>query len=419
MVTVEQRIAQLKRELSLLEEERARTQSAADSSPSGVFEKADSGCFSIISEEELALVDLSPLAKCILDALPVQVFIKHAVPGAHGRRYAYLNQTARSIVAWSAKEVPLKYDSDAFAGGVTSSEWQAVLKGEGETLQARTPQRRQRNWTVQTEFGEEWRRNIVDEIPIMSPGNDGPVGLCAIAQDIGFQTFMGTHSQLRKVFRHEYSNLAASILKYTERVRRALESADPGASPKDLRGIAGNLLIAKKYLLMSARVADALYVAVRNLDPRELGTAEAVLRNLEDIHKDAPFQLVVDPDNVVRLTTFRAPSAITGILVELIRNAVKHSDSDVEPVEVGLAVRRVGPDIVWRISNRCTKLDGRLDFGCPDRSTEPTSEHFGAQIIGDIVLRAFGIDDPEQIVHFPALTVEGWVHVEVACPAQE
>lgn len=137
------------------------------------------------------------------------------------------------------------------------------------------------------------------------------------------------------------------------------------------------------------------------------------------MYEDAPFELSISVADDVRVTRIRAPEAVKGILVELIRNAVKHYDQAFSNITVPVSVKFVGREVIWRVSNRCSTLTGHLDFTSNGSGDHSARECFGATVIRDIVLRAYRVNRPEEMVRFPSNPSDGWVHVDLVCLVEE
>lgn len=418
MSDLDDRIAELQAQLAHLQEER-RTRMQRYGSE---FRQEKTDYFSVITSEELSLAALPELARLILDALPVQVFIKQAAPEENGRRYTYINQRARAILGWSEDKAKSAYDSEAFAGGTNSPEWQKMFTGETETLQSRRARRRELSWTASTKHGEAWRLNRVTEIPILITGFEDPIGFCAIAEDIEFQLFSATHSQLRRIFRHEYGNLSASVLRYVKSAQRQIRRIQqPGSVSNNLDAVLEDLQKIEGLLLVAANMADALYMAVGHIDEHSESTVERVAEEINYLFERAPFKVMVKIDDATRFARLRKPEAVKGLLVELIGNAEKHYDESANEIEIPVIASFTDGNVVWEVSNRCGQLKGSLDFGTSltSESSGETRERFGARIIGDIIKRAYGAD-PSDMIEFPtALTDDGWVNVKLRCQIME
>jgi PAS domain-containing protein/two-component sensor histidine kinase len=419
MSNLDERIAELQVELASLQEQRRQQMQRYGSE----VEEAETGCFTVITPDELNLTALPELARAILDALPVQIFIKEAASHPQkGRRYTYLNKKVRKILGWSREKAKSAYDSEAFAGGVNNLEWLTMFTGETETIESRKARLRELSWTTETEKGESWRLNKVLEVPILANGLQNPIGFCAIAQDIEFNMFAGTHTQLRKVFRHEYSNLTASVLSHVEDVEEIIRLSQQGDnSPSRLPEALESLNAVKGRLLIAARAADVLYLAVGNIDRNSYDTVDKVIDEIGQLYQPAPFRVSVTVTDSVRSARIWKPKAIKGVLVELIRNAEKHYDPSVSNKEIPISARLDGGVVVWEVSNRCRQLNGGLDFESSAGSGQlvETRERFGAKIIRDILKRAYGVEASDMIEFPQAPTPDGWIRVKLRCKEEE
>ena len=415
MSDLDERIAELQAELAFLQEKRRQRMHEYGSDVA----QAEADCFAVITQDELNLAALPELARSILDALPAQIFIKEAAfDPQSGRRYTYINRTARDILGWTEEKAKSVFDSEAFAGGTDNPEWKKMFEGETETLKSRRSSRRELSWTANTEHGEAWRLNRVTEIPILMSGIEDPIGFCAIAQDIEFQLFAATHTQLRKIFRHEYGNLAASVLRHVkdaERVikrtkKESLSTSPEGSDTSYLDKVLESLRAVEGYLLAAANVADTLYLAVGHIDQNSVSTVGKVASEVSQLFELAPFKVTVTFDDSIRSARILKPEAIKGLLVQLIGNAKKHYDESIDDVEIPVVARREGGKVCWVVSNRCQRLEGKLEF-------EPsvTREHFGAKIMGDVIKRAYGVKPGDMIEFPPAPTADGWIHVKLRC----
>ncbi len=181
--------------------------------------------FLVHSADEFTLDALPDLARAILDALPVSVFIKHAdVSQNLGRRFTYVNAPARHMMPdgpWTELEVRDKHDSKAFPEGFNSVEYQNMLDQETETLNGKVSRRTTLTWKHKE---GRYRNTITFEIPIFRRGDNGveanPVGFCAIAQEELPKQIPIVQSWLHRVFLHEFRGINACATAHSLRAKR-------------------------------------------------------------------------------------------------------------------------------------------------------------------------------------------------------
>lgn len=361
------------------------------------------------STEEMSFSSLPLFVRQLLDHLPVQVFVKSAdiTPGK-GRQYTYLNKRARDILNW--KEGELHYDGEAFHGGVASREWEEMSTGESLTLRERIKTIRELHWTTPT---GEWRVNVAIQLPIILPAMDNRpeiIGFCAIAQDFDFHVSQQISEQLTKALLHEYGNFCNGVIDELEKARL------PGAGrDRYLDRVEGKAIVATE-------MARSLLAALRHTQlHRHRRTIRWVTDNLLTFaRKWTAVALTLTHEDDISDMQLAAPEAVYGILVQLLANAHKHTPEallvdDRAPITLSVSrdAARAG-HVVWSMSNRRATLTGRLDLG-----NLGGSEKVGGQLLGDVIRRVYGVDDPSSMITFPhALGEDGMVVVTFTHPLE-
>ena len=432
MNDLDKRIAELEAELFNLRAERRKQPDKAKARN----EKANKEGFVVIGKNELSLDCIPGLAQDILDELPVQIFIKIAEPDPErGRKYLYMNKTARDVLGWNEEEVLLKkFDTHAFVNGKENPEWRRMFDGETETLKSGRITKRERSWTAKNEeHGEVWRINRVDEIPIFSLNATDPIALCALAEDIHFKEFILTQRQLRRVFRHEYFNYKRSIKSYINIAERNIKKIFSENDSSVFVGNARTLLkLAKSEIDIAADTADVIYEAFARISgekcEEKYGTVGDIVEGINKIYEPSPYNVYIDVPEDVQSLSVRKSEVIKGVLIELIRNAIKHTDRDVNDknsfvidIEIPIKVKQDSGVLVWEVSNKRQELNGRLEFSDPldIRKRDFKKDRFGGELIGDLIYRAYGLRAKE-LIEFPTEpTADGWVVVKLECRGEE
>ncbi len=369
----------------------------------------DERCFEADSIEGLALNELPSVAEQILEALPIQIFVKDSTPDESlGRKYRYLNKAARQILEWGLDEVTERFDSEAFAEGNQSQEWREMFEGETETIESLCPATKELSWTAKASGREVWRINRVLEFPIVKRGTKKAIGFCSIAQDIEFKAFSEIHSELHRILRHEYGNLTASVLAEVERASMILsEGPNTGVADSASRSIATILEAVEGRLEVAARSADFIYQAVANVDNVAVVSVGSIVDELQELFEVAPYNAKFSAGSKVRETRIKKGAVIRGIISELVKNAEKHLTRE-NGGQILVEIVADGDSLICKVMNRCDELKGRMCFGYEEEGN--ATERFGSKIISSIVKRAFGHQEISEMLKFSH--EDGWVCVD-------
>lgn len=368
------------------------------------------------TEQDLFSVP-ADLALQILDALPVQIFIKraskepHKGPIASGRRYTFLNRMAAGIAGWHPADASRHLDCEAMAD---EDEYLHMESVETQTIQEKKRRDLPLRWT--TDDGS-WRVNNAIQLPIVLRTNSGEpgeaVGFCAIAHDIEFHRRITATRSLMRIIAHEVANLAAKV---GDLVR--LSERRPPDMEKHLRRAAG-------WIDASAAIAEAMVASYEAMPPGEPVPVQAIVDRLRRIFDPLPANIEWSIDPGTSSVILKSPAAVRGILAEVIRNAIKHTteeflEGDNSPVSI--AVFNENHSVIWKITNKCSSTTGSLRL---DKSLEDLkSPHMGGTALMDIIAHAYltgtgnlSVAGYEQFIRFIDLSqTDQRVVVEVSTP---
>lgn len=349
---------------------------------------------------KLSLEGLPRWIRHLLDLIPVQIFIKEAqLDPVRGRRYFYLNEQARAILRWTPEAVTGKCDSDAFEGGTSNPEWQDMVRLESETIRRGYGSEEELKWTAQGNGA--FRVNKAIQIPVLELGGESVVALCAVAQDFEFRSFQEANKLFARIMMHEYGNLCNSVASLIELAQRAPDRDTL------LRYAVGRATCAK-------RQATAVFEALEHIDNGPTATVAELLGEVRAAFADVPLDLAICASDDAGQVFVRKPNVALSLLLELIRNAEKHTDDAHlrhHRAEVGLDVAVSGRTVKWTISNRCNVLKGHLRL-----ATDGTASTFGGHILAELIERGYSVA-PDKCVRFPSRPDKsGWVRVALTVP---
>lgn len=431
-------IAQLENKLaSLRAKRRCQTTALTWKKPSKADEFGDP--FVISNEPELTLATLPDLAKSILDALPVQVFLKLArtdeVEGiisfdkantrkythldkGKARKYTYLNQSAREPMHWDEEAVLRRYDCEAFPDTESGfALYQKMQLQESDCLRDRVSRIRTVDWTPGPGG---WRRNETIEIPILKA--DGTViGFCAIGQDIIFRELPKQSQYFLKMFWHQYKNLSMSILSFIETARERIQAVrtNPDSALVCVEYISTRLTLIKTHLRIAEESSEIVYNGlIPTYDPMLCkGQVKEIAADVLRIYRDSPYSINFTLAEDAQQREIDQPQSIKTLLVMLTNNALKHSSHNGTERQFRLSCKVEGTGVVWEISNPCHELKDKLRYsssGSPDISDTRT-RGFDGLMIGAIIGHVFPHRNPEEMVEFPSELNNGWVIVKLHC----
>jgi PAS domain-containing protein len=386
--TLRARIAALEAELEQLRDGRAPAPRSRDRSADRLV---------VNSVDELGLIDLD-LALQIIDALPVQVFIKHAhheidAAGKRGRRYTFMNHRALELAGWDVGSESGHLDCDAI---VDPAEYERMDRLETRTIEDNRKRTEELRWT--SPDGSSWRINDVTQLPIArrsENGDDGEVvGFCALAEDIVFTQRSEVLGPIMDIMAHEIGNLASVVLTLTK---------DAADGSEDL---ASSLNEALGWCRAARGIADAMLASYSKAASDDLPTAGKIIDDIVQIFEHLPIEIPTAISDEIAATRLKAPVAVRGVLVELVRNGFKHTSrefrygrrvvrisAEFQQLSYNVAGRKIDRGCVrWRVTNKSSHAPGELKFG--DQLTAVGSG-MGGSVILRLIAHALFVDQSE------------------------
>lgn len=369
--------------------------------------------FDVASEADMQLGGLPKFIYQLLDALPVQIFIKEsAITEERGRLYHYLNKAALERIGWQADEYQGLGDKDAIPN---PAEWHKVSKIEQETLDKQKYDYRALKWTGPD---SKWRINEAHQYAIVNPEGES-VGFCAIAEDISFEKAVDAFSPFVSVFSHEVGNMATGAVADFFRIERLSQRIQDGsvedaaAALQEINNIAA---ISKAWLKSSRAISVHIMEGFKDTGRTHTGTAAEILQDTLQATKGFGTLSVCPNFKTIQDSQLQSKNATIAILLELIRNAYKHTPphltaEDGRP-EIRISGKQSDKYFQWTISNRCDVLKGRISL---DGSSN--ASRLGGLMVKFLLQNAYGITNATDYIDFPdALDEAGWVHVNLRCP---
>jgi hypothetical protein len=316
--------------------------------------------FIIHSETELGLNNLPDLAKQILDALPVQVYIKRADidDTRKARQYTYLNKAVWDLnPTWHRTDVKTKYDNDVFAEGDKAKALYAEMQAqETQTIISKHSRITYTPWTV----GKgSWSENRNIEVPILSQEGDC-VGFCSIAENFVFQQLPQLWANYQACSEHHVNNLFAAVEGWLDHAIDRIERLQSTAGSKDteLVEVLGDLTHISQRLRVHMQSATFQISALNSSvgTPSGTGTVTDVIRALQHAYRNCGFGLTIDPacDSVVNMD-IRQPKVVIAILSVFIANAVKYGTKQNGTKEIEIKCSLTNEMVEWEVSNQCKK----------------------------------------------------------------
>lgn len=405
--------------------------------------------FKVPVEENIWPAELPPLVKQILDAVPVQIFVKKAdFEDGNGRRYYYMNEEARLSLGWNEEEVASKYDSEAIKGGFLSPEYKKMERQESDTITNKEPRETVVEWTANTEGSDaDWNWSRTIEVPIADAGND-IIAFCAIAQSLEVRSLPEIQRHTRLAFNHEqrnaytiYRDHMSSVNMFLRDVQRTImdEAIKTGAIAAIKR-----LTLAKYQmgvgLVASETVANAFSSFIKGKeDTVEKKTIKNVYDDLFNLYKmtkeeeenlgNKYIHVGFEPlSEELASTTIMHPKILVGILIELIRNALKYSAREFED-EHQIGVYRAayvkvccGDEgrIVWKVENYDNKISkGKIEVmsfkeaSYLDSRSDGHGTKIGSRLISILLIMAFGENNAKTMLNMERIESKEKVEVSL------
>lgn len=373
--------------------------------------------------EQLSLTNLD-LALQIIDAMPVQVFIKDAQHefepdgSKKGRRYTFMNRKALELTGWKAEDVRNYVDKDAMSDPL---EYTRMDEVETKTIEAKEVHFEDLRWT--SPDGREWRINDIIQLPIARREEGVEVGeiigFCALAQDIEFQHRVSASRPLMRIMAHEMGNLSDIVLGLLEQAQK-----DPTQVDVHLERAGG-------WVKGAHTIARAMLQSYGGGASSAFGnSSQGIRKELEYIFEPLPVSLQFSIDPQIEEVAYISPEGATGILVELLRNAIKHTSSEGYVDGMAMVEITARPDVLehtgapctrWTVTNRCSNVRGQLELG--DGPSSSIDDHMGGRAIMDILGHALLIKSNElteetfrRFILFEPAEDEGLVRVSFRAP---
>jgi PAS domain-containing protein len=395
---LERQIAELRRKLSAanvtdwkVPKEDAQDQQAEPGDP-----------FIVQFREEMELNSLPELVSQILDALPVQVYIKKAEldPAKKARKYIYLNQMARSLRGWSREDVREQYDRNVFAPDDQAEDLYINMRAqETQTIKSKKSRITYTPWTVGDGC---WSRNRNIEIPILDQIGNG-IGFCSIAHDLVFRELPTVLSFYQRSSSHSIKNLIGGARGVLDSAKEKItDSLKRISTPHPDLSAALNALNAIGYLLELAWQTSQLQNnALGSIGgPIRIGTIGAIIDDLRDTYKDCGITLTIATTVGADMgTKIQQPNAVKAILSAFIANAVKYRprDSSIKDFECTIACKVNTTQVDWEVCNACEKYTHAYSLADAHKN-DGRGQGFDFELLRGLVTYAFPKKKPEDII---------------------
>ena len=306
-------------------------------------------------------VHANGLARQILDAIPIQIFIKGTAPienGAEnkGRPYIYRNRYAKYMSGAPLDEPESGTDKDAISD---EAEWLLNYERETQFLKAGGTRELKAPWTSKKGF----RLNEVKLFKIFEDGDankdpastEQPCAFVAIAEDITYQKQSVLWQGYAGVLRHDFNNLSQQLADLLDATTEAYKEGDHAKAHSCRQQVFGHLYLLETSLNCLSAAWD--YEALSSFYP-----ANDIVRIIRNAASRLPIDLEETIEHDCLATPLPGGGILPAVLIELLRNAFKYTAYEyVDEVtfrrEIRFSLRR-GPDdtLVWTVSNR-TKAD--------------------------------------------------------------
>lgn len=333
---------------------------------SSVHQRGDQVNRLVVShQDDMRLDKADSLTLQILDALPIQIFLKDAEitkdqqGNIKGRKYRYLNKKTLDTLHWKFDDVRTKYDLDAMPD---EQEWKRMEKLESKTIATKERHETTLKWTMPSEeLG--WLIIQVTQLAVVLCDDDSAdsVGFCSIAHSIPFEKFKFIYDPYNAVFSHEFSNAFLKTRMFISDANTALNNRNYDAVHLALRCIEATLN-------QSDKISDAFFKGFKEIGLDEHDKALFMYENInkfaEKLIADIVFETKIE-DSVYAFE-IKYPKSMLAIFLELIRNSIKHSDMNFRKntvPKITIRVKKIddadginGHLLQWTISNKAKNV---------------------------------------------------------------
>ncbi len=235
------------------------------------------------------------------------------------------------------------------------------------------------------------------------------IGFCALAQDIVFAQRAEVLGPLMDIMAHEIGNLAGVVLSLTK------DAADGSAD------VAESLNEALGWCRAASDIADAMLASYSEESPEYLATAGDILQHIMQIFEHVPIDFVNSLPESAALAEVKTPVAVRGVLVELVRNAFKHTSKEFRTdnrrtVKISASLGQLKYEaggrtvsrnsVIWKITNRCSTATAGIEFG--EKRTPLRTGGMGGRVILGLIADAIFVDQNEP----PAFALNRYIRFE-------
>jgi hypothetical protein len=425
---LDQQIEELQRRLTeLRREQRGRYPPAPDwkrptgqDAPEGATEGTP---FMVHSATDLELAALPDLARLILDALPVQVYIKKAQIEENGRQYTYLNEAARGVYKIGRRfsnqpeEGVRQYDRDVFPDEDPSSGelYQKMQDQETATIGIGRSRVTTTDWKQSL---SRWTRNTNIEIPILD--FDGTsIGFCSIAHDLVFKELPKEWAIYQMKIQHHFNNLMVALTNPLNRANALLAQlmSETAVDADSLKGVQAHLKLIEQTLAIAHRTSKIQIEALESLGSTgEWQSADEVAAAIDSAYKDSWFDFTgCRVSEEAKKAPLLHPRAVKAILTVLVNNAVKYSKAPSGRAECRVQCDVRDRTVVWEVSNPCQAITGHLEMDFSGRPSlqEVMERGFDGLMIWTLVNYGIPGKKAEEMIDFPKTLQNGWITVRL------